>query len=249
MDGPARIVVVTGAGSGIGRAIAKRFAKGGDVVVVADLDLDAANATARELDGGPRTVAALVDVSDEASVAAMADVVLTAYGRVDVLVNNAGVCDDFSLPHAMSTPTWQHTLAVNLTGPFLASRALLPSMIAHRSGVLVNVASESGLRGNAGGPAYTAAKHGLVGLTKSTAFLYAQDGIRCNAVCPGAVRTNIMSRPPDPEGVARLEPSLRAAGTPVEPDRIASVVHFLASDAAANVNGVILPADGGWSAG
>ncbi|MBG0816491.1 SDR family NAD(P)-dependent oxidoreductase [Planomonospora sp. ID82291] len=245
-----RVALVTGAGSGIGRAMAVAFAAAGARVVACDIDAAGAERTAADIaDGGGSAVAAVADVADEASVAALAETALGAYGRVDVLCNNAGIMDTMALPADIPVELWERVLRVNLTGTFLVTHAVLPHMLRQGGGSIVNTASEAGIRGGAAGAAYTASKHGVVGLTRSVAWAYAKDGIRCNAILPGPTMTNIAANAVfDAAGAARLGPVLALGERMAEPERMADAALFLASDAASFVNGAILPVDGGWSA-
>ncbi|GIH95712.1 SDR family NAD(P)-dependent oxidoreductase [Planobispora siamensis] len=242
-----KVCLVTGAGSGIGRAMALAFAKAGARVVVCDIDAGSAGRTAAEI--GDAAVAAAADVSDEASVAALAETAIEACGRVDVLCNNAGIMDTMALPADITVEQWERVLRVNLTGTFLVTHAVLPHMLSQGGGAIVNTASEAGIRGGAAGAAYTASKHGVVGLTKSVAWAYAKDGIRCNAILPGPTMTNIADGTAfDPAGAARLGPVLALGERLAQPEQMAEAALFLASDAASFVNGAIVPVDGGWSA-
>ncbi|MFG1943938.1 SDR family NAD(P)-dependent oxidoreductase [Nonomuraea sp. NPDC048826] len=249
-----RVALVTGAGSGIGRAMAVAFAAAGGRVVVCDIDQERAAETVAEItaasgDDG-RAVAVTADIADEDSVAALVETAIGAYGRVDVLCNNAGIIDSMALPADISPAMWDRVLRVNLTGTFLVTHAVLPHMLRHRRGAIVNTASEAGVRGGAAGAAYTASKHGVVGLTRSVAWAYAKDGIRCNAILPGATLTNIAEGATfDQAGAARLSPVLALGDQFAQPEQMADAALFLASDAASFINGAIVPVDGGWSAG
>jgi meso-butanediol dehydrogenase / (S,S)-butanediol dehydrogenase / diacetyl reductase len=235
-----RVVVVTGAGAGIGRAVALRFGAEGAQVVVADLDVASAEATAREIPGA-RAVA--VDVTDRASVrAAMADT------PVDVLVNNAGGATDASFEE-LSEEDWDRDVDLCLKGTFLCTQAVLPTMLRRGGGAIVNVASVNGIA-HFGNEAYSAAKAGVLSLTRSVAVRYGPAGIRCNAVAPGTIRTSAWDEreshsPGVLDRVAGWYP-LRRVGTP---DDVAAAVLFLASDEAAWISGATLPVDGGLLAG
>ncbi|GAA2213466.1 glucose 1-dehydrogenase [Nonomuraea monospora] len=240
-----RVALVTGAGSGIGRAMAVAFAKAGARVVACDIDPDSAASTAADVAG----TAVAADIGDESSVAALVEAAISAYGRIDVLCNNAGIMDTMALPADIPLDQWERVLRINLTGTFLVTHAVLPHMLRQGGGAIVNTASEAGIRGGAAGAAYTASKHGVVGLTKSVAWAYAKDGIRCNAILPGPTMTNIANGTSfDATGAARLGPVLALGERLAQPEQMAEAALFLASDAASFVNGAIVPVDGGWSA-
>jgi NAD(P)-dependent dehydrogenase (short-subunit alcohol dehydrogenase family) len=244
-----RVSLVTGAGSGIGRAMAVAFAKAGAHVVVADIDVAGAAQTAAEI--GDAAIAVAVDISSETSVEGLVTRALETFGHLDVLCNNAGIIDSLALPADMTLAEWERVLRINLTGPFLVTHAVLPHMLSRGSGVIVNTASEAGIRGGAAGAAYTASKHGVIGLTRSVAWAYANDGIRCNAIVPGPTETAgmaVQAAKFDPKGFARLQPVISLNGRIAQPEESADVAVFLASDAASFVNGAILPVDGGWAA-
>jgi NAD(P)-dependent dehydrogenase (short-subunit alcohol dehydrogenase family) len=243
-----RVVLITGAGSGIGRAMAVAFAKAGARVVVCDVHQASAEQTANDI-GGDRALAVAADISDEASVQALTDQAIEAYGRIDVLCNNAGIMDTMALPAQIPLEQWERVLRVNLTGTFLVTHAVLPHMLAQGGGVIVNTASEAGIRGGAAGAAYTASKHGVVGLTRSVAWAYAKEGIRCNAILPGPTMTGIANGASfDEAGLARLLPVIALGEQMAQPENMADVAVFLASDGAAFINGALVPVDGGWSA-
>ncbi|GAB3440416.1 SDR family NAD(P)-dependent oxidoreductase [Actinophytocola sediminis] len=243
-------VVVTGAGSGIGRATALRFASAGAKVVVADLNGDTAGATVGEIEAaGGTAVAAIGDLSDQSIVDAVVGTAVGTFGGLDVLVNNAGIMDSMSAAADVPDQEWDRVLRVNLTAPFLLTRAALPHMLARGKGAIVNTASAAALRGSAAGAAYTVAKHGIIGLTRSVAVMYRDAGIRANAIAPGGTRTGIAPRvDPDAHGPRVLAEYRRNVGRVAEPDEQAAAIVFLASDAASNITGVVLPVDNGWAA-
>jgi len=249
LDG--RVAIVTGGAGGIGRAICERFAASGAAVAVVDIDEPGAQATAEAIVGaGGRAVAVTTDLGVPGDIAAAAAHTRDEFGAVDVLVNNAGVMDALRPPLSVSLPQWEAAFAVNVTAPFLLCRAVLPDMIANGRGAIVNIASIAGLSGGRAGTAYTASKHALVGLTRSIAFTHVEDGIRCNAICPGGVSTGIADRddPRDPFGAQRYRLAHATKPRHGEPDEIAAAAAFLASDQASFVNGAILPVDAGWTA-
>ncbi|WP_329213665.1 glucose 1-dehydrogenase [Streptomyces sp. NBC_01485] len=245
-----RSVVVTGAGSGIGRATALAFAAEGARVLVADLNAEGAQAVVKEIEQtGGTAVAVTGDLSEQTVVDEVAATAVERFGGIDVLVNNAGIMDRMSALADVSDAEWERVVRVNLTAPFLLTRAVLPHMLAAGRGAIVNTASEAGLRGSAAGAAYTASKHGVVGLTKSLAVMYRGKGIRANAIAPGATRTAIVVEADQAaHGPAALGPHFVNAGRLAEAEEQAAAIVFLASDAASNVNGVVLPVDDGWSA-
>ncbi|WNV85936.1 glucose 1-dehydrogenase [Umezawaea sp. Da 62-37] len=243
-------VIVTGAGAGIGRAAALRFATEGARVVVADLNGDGAAAVVEEIaDEGGTAVAVVGDLSEQAVVDRVVATAVESFGGVDVLVNNAGIVDGMTAAHEVTDEEWDRVIRVNLTAPFLLARGVVPHMLAKGKGAIVNTASEAALRGSAAGTAYTASKHGVVGLTRSLAIMYRGSGIRTNAVAPGATMTSITAEVArEGHGPAALMPYRANFGRVSRPDEQAAVIVFLASDAASNLNGVILPVDNGWSA-
>ena len=239
--------IVTGAGSGIGLAIARFLLEEGARVLVADVVADRAEEVAEEL--GERAIGAVVDVSREADVVSMIERAYSEFGRIDVLCNNAGVLDGLAPLTEVEDDAWERVMGVNVNGVFYACRAAVPRMLQQGSGTIVNTASLAGLSGGRAGFSYTASKHAVVGMTRSIAYFYGPSGIRCNAVCPGGVSTRISESSgfTSKAGVTRLADSMGNMPKPADPPDIAQVVLFLASDEARNVNGAILTADGGWS--
>jgi NAD(P)-dependent dehydrogenase (short-subunit alcohol dehydrogenase family) len=251
-----RVVVVTGSGSGIGRAIADAFAREGDAVVVIDRDAASAQATADDLRSQGLTATAMTaDVSVPSDIEEACDAMLGIYGHIDVLCNNAGIKDFKMDAITLGLDGWSRVMAVNVTAPFLFSRRVLPGMLKRGSGIILNVASICGLVGGRAGVAYTTSKHALVGLTRNIAFAYAETGVRCNALCPGSVETNLdvsstAAGAPVGEANPRFDLSLsmrpERRGKPMD---IARVAVFLASEAGSFVNGQAVVIDGGWLAG
>ncbi|THG33382.1 SDR family NAD(P)-dependent oxidoreductase [Naasia lichenicola] len=237
-------VIVTGAASGIGRATASRVAREGGRVIAVDISGERLAEFAASL-----PEAEIVSVAGDITKQADIDAIVAAAGdRIDGLANVAGINDDFSPAHETSDATWDRVIAINLTGGFKLMRAVLPAMLAAGVGSIVNVSSEAGLRGDASGNAYTVSKHGVIGLTRSAAFMYGLQGIRVNAVAPGGVATGI----PFPANVsevgsARLGPFQATIPTIATAEQLAASITFLLSDDGVNINGAVLPSDGGWS--
>ena len=237
-----RVVIVTGASRGIGRAVAVRFGEAGAVVVVAARG-DHADATADEIRGeGGRAVSVSVDVTDTKQIDAMVGMALEDYGRIDVLVNNAGIVRD-QLAMRMTVADWNAVIATNLTAVFTCSRAVLRPMLKQRSGRIINVGSVVGQMGNAGQVNYAATKAGLVGFSKALAREVATRGVTVNVVAPGMIDTEMTSGLAKPAREAMLAKiPLGRLGTP---DDIARAVGFLASDEAAYITGHVLAVNGG----
>lgn len=240
-----KTIIVTGAGSGIGRATAHRIAHEGGRVVATDVVEERLDALTTELAGlDVATVAG--DVSSAETIDALLD---AAGDRIDGLASIAGIMDGFLPPSEVDDATWDRVFAVNLTAPMRLTRAVLPRMIEAGEGAIVTVSSEAGLRGSAAGTAYTSSKHAVIGFTKSVAFFHGPQGIRANAVAPGAVATNIEAPMRSAYAGSRIGPILQTIVPPVaQAEQLAAAITWLLSDDSANVNGAILPSDGGWSA-
>ncbi|TFC82198.1 SDR family NAD(P)-dependent oxidoreductase [Cryobacterium cheniae] len=236
--------IVTGAGSGIGRATAIRFASEGARVIASDISQDRLDQLIADFpDLGIVTLVGDVAL-EETSQALLA----AAGGAVDVLANVAGIMDSFLPLAEVDDATWERVFAVNLTSIMRLTRAVLPGMIEAGHGAIVNVSSEASLRASASGVAYSASKHAVNGLTKSVAVVYGPKGIRANAVAPGAVKTNIEAPFKSAWAQERLGPLLSIIPSFAESEELAASITWLASADASNVNGVILPVDGGWAA-
>jgi NAD(P)-dependent dehydrogenase (short-subunit alcohol dehydrogenase family) len=182
----------------------------------------------------------------------MFETTLSTHGTLDILVNNAGIMDDFSPVGDVTDAMWERLMSINLTAPFRAMRSALRIMSEKKAGNIINIASVGGLQGARAGAAYTASKHAVIGLTKNTGFFYAKAGIRCNAIAPGGMLTNIatgldMSKVPAAV-MERMGPGLALSVRNSHPDEVARVALFLASDESSFVNGTVVTADGGWSA-
>jgi NAD(P)-dependent dehydrogenase (short-subunit alcohol dehydrogenase family) len=248
MSGERRVAVVTGGASGIGRATVERLAADGFAVAVLDTDGEGAARAAKA--AGEDGLGLAADVSDESSVAAAFARILSELGPVDVLVNNAGVTGGPAAATCHETPVeaWDQVFGVNVRGPFLCTRAVLPVMLERRSGHLITVASAAGLIAFPGRCAYTASKGAAVLFTKSLAVDYAAFGIRANAVCPGMAETPMTSwRLEVPELRARVEAGI-PMGRVAQPEEIADAVALLASGRLGYMTGHALVLDGGWTA-
>lgn len=238
--------LVSGAGSGIGRATVLRLLAEGAHVTGFDADEDGLATLYTEAGAGPDTLEVFPgDVRSDADIAAMVE------GRsgIDVLVNNAGIMDHFVPVTELDDALWEDVLGVNLTGVMRLTRAVLPLMLASGGGAVVTVGSKGSLSAGVSGAAYTASKHGVLGLAKHIAWFYGPQGIRSNAVCPGAVATAIgeTSAPRSDWAMERAATALATMGAVAEPDQIAAAISWLASSEAGNVNGAVVTVDGGWS--
>jgi NAD(P)-dependent dehydrogenase (short-subunit alcohol dehydrogenase family) len=244
LDG--RVAMVTGGGAGIGRATAQALAQAGAHVAVTDIDLAAAEAVAAEIGRGE---AHRLDVADEAGVAAVVEAIAGRHGRIDVLVNNAGL--GARLPTVeLPTERWRQVIAVNLDGSFFCARAVGRHMLAAGQGAVVNLASIMGLVGATQYPnlAYHSAKGALVNFTRALACEWAPAGVRVNAVAPTFARTRLTEALLGDQEMAQRLMRETPLGRFVEPEEVAAAILFLASDAARMITGVTLPVDGGWTA-
>lgn len=248
-----KTAAITGAASGIGLAIATRFAAEGAAVVAGDWNgerLDAAVEGIRA--AGGTIVGQQGNIAERATAEGLIELAISTHGRLDVLCNNAGVMDYMQGVGELEDEVWRRVLSINLDGPMFASRRAVGQMLQQGSGAIVNIASIGGLHGGAAGAAYTVSKHGLIGLTRNTAWMYAKQGLRCNAICPGATATNITETMPpdrlDAAGSARAGEYAALIPAVLDPADIAALALFLASDESRHVNGAIVTADAGWTA-
>jgi NAD(P)-dependent dehydrogenase (short-subunit alcohol dehydrogenase family) len=246
-----KVAVVTGAGSGMGKAIAKLYAQEGAKVVVSDINEASAHATVEEIkSNGGEAMAVLANVALENDIQNLIDTTVNTYGTLDILVNNAGIMDNFEPAGEIVDDQWERVFAINTTSVMRATRKALPIFLGKQQGVIINIASNGGLQGARAGAAYTASKHAVVGFTKNTGFMYAQSGIRCNAIAPGSVETNIVSSMTriSEFGMGRTRPGMVTNPRLGQPEEIAKVALFLASEDSSFVNGTVISVDGGWTA-
>lgn len=260
-----KVALITGAGSGLGRAGALLYAREGAKLVLYEVNPDRLNETLELFNAeGIEAVGIVGDVRNAEDVKAAVDKTVELYGKLDVLVNCAGVGDSFSPVGEVTDEEWDLVLGINLTGTKNFSREAIRVMLPKKSGIIINFSSLCGQTGGRQGCAYVASKWAIIGLTKNTAAMYSLDGIRCNAICPGGVPTNFMKHP-DGNKITKNKLYMRKAlsggmvesnarinvegrlGAPV-PDEIATIMLFLASDDSSLINGTALTADGGWGA-
>ncbi|QHJ70025.1 SDR family oxidoreductase [Planococcus halotolerans] len=245
-----KVAVVTGAASGMGKAIAELYAAEGAKVVVADMNLDGAEAVVQGISSNGGTAKAVkVNVMSQEDIDNMIDTAVNEFGTLDILVNNAGIMDGFEPVGEITDEKWDMIFDVNTKGVMRATRKAIPIFLEKGKGVIVNTASTGGLNGAHAGAAYGASKHAVVGLTKNTGYMYANSGIRCNAIAPGAVETNISSTMKNVSqfGAGRLQAVQGVIPRIGKPEEIAQVALFLASDEASFVNGTVVTADAGWT--
>lgn len=248
-----KVVVITGAASGMGLAMATRFAQEGASVVAGDWNQERLDSAVSSIKAGGGTIIGVQgNISEIASAENLINLAITTYGRIDVLCNNAGVMDYMQGVGELSDDIWRKVLSINLDGPMFASRRAVQEMLKQGSGSIINIASTAALHGGAAGAAYTSSKHALLGLTRSTAWMYAKRGIRCNAICPGGTATNIAESMPqdklDMTGAARAGEFAHLIPGFLQPSDIASLALFLASDESKMINGAVITADAGWDA-
>ncbi|MCM3440469.1 SDR family oxidoreductase [Metabacillus halosaccharovorans] len=246
-----KVTVVTGAASGMGKEIAVLYAKEGAKVVVSDINDQAANATVEEIkSAGGEAIAVLANVAKEEDIQNLIDTAVQTYGTVDVLVNNAGIMDNFEPAGDIDDEKWERVFAINTNSVMRSTRKVLPIFLEKQKGVIINIASAGGLNGARAGAAYTASKHAVVGFTKNTGYMYAGQGIRCNAIAPGGVETNISASMTGVNqfGMGRIQPGLGINPRVGKPEEIAKVALFLASEDSSFVNGTVITADAGWTA-
>ena len=238
-----KVALVTGAAQGIGKAVALLLARNGADIIVSDINLEKAEETAREVEGlGQRALAVKTNVAEANDVEKMVQTALERFGRIDILINNAGITRD-KLLLRMSDEDWDAVLGVNLRGTFLCTRAVIRPMAKQKSGKIVNIASVVGTMGNAGQANYGASKAGVIGFTKTVAREYAPRGINVNAIAPGYIETPMTEALPEKakEELKRMIPMDRLG----KPEDVAEAVLFLVSEASSYITGQVLHVNGG----
>jgi NAD(P)-dependent dehydrogenase (short-subunit alcohol dehydrogenase family) len=247
LDG--KISLITGAGSGVGKAMAKLFSDNGSKVVVVDVIPERVKEVVNEI-GGTNAIGMVHDLSQRAEVEKMIDDVLASQGRIDILCNNAGIMDGVTPVADVSDELWHRVLNINLNAPFWAIRRVIPKMLERGSGIIINTASVASFSGGKSGTPYAVSKHALIGLTKSTAVFYGDKGIRCNAMVLGAVETAIGlgTANPSPLGLEVMKKGTAAMPRLAKPIEIANLALFLASEDSSFINGSSIIIDAGWTA-
>jgi Dehydrogenases with different specificities (related to short-chain alcohol dehydrogenases) len=246
-----KAAIITGSGSGIGKAIALAYGREGAKIVVADFDKQGMERTVAELkELGVEAIGVQVNVTKEEDIAAMFEEAMKVFGTVDILVNNAGTADRMQAAANVEDEVWNRVMDINVTVVMRGIRKALPIFLEKGRGTIVNMASISGLTGGRGGLAYTASKHAVVGMTKNVASQYGPQNIRCNAIGPAFIPTPLTLNMANVDAFG-MEAATRGTGLmprPGSPEEIANIALFLASDESSYLNGVTIAADSGWSA-
>lgn len=246
-----KVAVVTGGASGMGKAIVELYASEGAKVIVADLNLEGAEEVVKGIiENGGVAKAVQVNVAKQEDIDNMIDTAVNEYGTLDILVNNAGIMDGFEPVGDILDERWDLIFDINTKGVMRAMRKALPIFLEKGKGNIINTASTGGLNGAHAGATYGASKHAVIGLTKNTGYMYAQKGIRCNAIAPGAVATNISASMKNINqfGMERTKVVQGVIPRVGQPEEIAQVALFLATEESSFVNGTVVTADGGWTA-
>lgn len=248
-----KISIITGAGSGMGRAMAILFSSEGSKIIAADINKERLDILEKEIKSkGGEINTVLTDISKKEDIENMINKAKSIYGTLDILVNNAGIMDNFEPVGDLTDTLWDRVMKINLYGPMIAMREALKIFLPKKSGIILNIASLGGLNGARAGAAYTASKHAVVGLTKNTGYMYSKSGIRCNAIAPGAIETNI-SETIDMSKITpivndRVMPGLALNPRTGKPEEIAKTALFLVSEDSSFINGEVVTVDGSWSA-
>ena len=247
-----KVAVITGAGSGMGRSMAELFAREGAMIVGGDIDTGRIEAVTSGVTGaGGKMIGVTGNIAKREDAEALVQRAIQEYGQLDILVNNAGIMDMMEGVANFDDATFERVMGVNVYGPFVTSRAAVRHMKERGAGAIVNVASVAGVTGAAAGAVYTASKHALVGLSLNTAYTYAPFGIRCNVLIVGGVETAIMANADpakfDQEALAQYGKWHAVNPRSLQPDEVATLALYLASDEASGVNGAKVAVDSGWS--
>ena len=246
-----KVAIVTGGANGIGKAIAARYAQEGAKIVIADFNAEALNDTVENFkNAGHEAFGVQVNVAVEEDVQRMVDDAVAHFGRVDILVNCAGVLDYMQAAHNVDDDIWNRVMDINVGGVMRGMRKILPLFTEQGSGVIVNLASIAGITGGRAGLTYTAAKHAVAGMTKNVASHYGEQGVRCNGIAPAQVETGLTQSIDgyDMFGLKQSTRGVQLMNRAAQPEEIANIALFLASDESSYINGVVLAADAGWSA-
>lgn len=245
-----KVAIVTGAASGMGKAIAEAYAKEGAKVVVSDMNEEGAKTVADEITANGGTAFAIAtNVTKDEDLQQLFDTTIEEFGQLDILVNNAGIMDGFEPVNEITDARWDMIFAVNTTSVMKSMRIATDMFLKQGHGVIVNNISAGGLNGGRAGAAYTASKHAVVGLTKNTAFMFSQSGIRVNGIAPGAVMTNIQQ---SMQNISQYGAGQQQKGSALiprvgNPEEIANLAVFLGSEDSSFINGQIITADAGWT--
>ncbi len=244
-----RVAIVTGAGNGIGCEIAKELARQGAKVVVSDVVEDCGLGTVEMIKKeGHEAIFVLADMASEADIDMLVTKTVETFGKVDILVNNAGISGGLAFLTDITAADWDQLMAVNLRGPFLASKRVFPEMAKNGKGNIINIASMASTSAGRGGLPYTASKHGLLGFSKQLSLMVGQAGIRVNTVLPGPIDTAMIQRVlAMPEHPVSMKIKASPSGRPGQPEEVAKVVAFLASDDSSYVHGASIEVDGGYT--
>ncbi|MFU0791123.1 SDR family oxidoreductase [Virgibacillus proomii] len=246
-----KVAIVTGAASGMGKAIAELYGQEGASVIVSDINLEGAEVVASSIvEKGGKAKAVKTDVAIKQDIDHLIDTTIHEYGTLDILVNNAGIMDGIEPAGEIEDEKWERIFLINTTSVMRATRKVLPIFLEKQNGVIINIASTGGLNGAQAGAAYTASKHAVVGFTKNTGYMYADEGIRCNAIAPGGVETNIglTMKHISEFGAGRTQKGQAVMPRMGKPEEIATVALFLATEDSTFINGTVITADGGWTA-
>ncbi|QDS75296.1 hypothetical protein FKW77_001271 [Venturia effusa] len=248
-----KVCLVTGGAGGLGKAIAEAFLLVKAKVVIVDVNAERLKSAETELSAHGEVLALTADITDEEAIKGMLSATLEKFEKLDILINNAAIVDRLDAVATLEKSLWDRVIAVNLTSVYLVTRHAVKYFLSRDpiGASIVNIASPAGLLGGRAGAAYTASKHGVLGLTKSTAVRYGKKNIRCNAVMPGMMMTNMMdsfSNGFDEDGAsialttASMEPGY------IDPKKVAATVKFLCSEGASAINGTSVPVENGWLA-